>query len=134
MKRYHNRAICLSPLFSLCLKTIPFGHLLNPVFIFTRFKELFAKPSTCIFTHSKRNDTTLKRSYKWPLFKTHFLRLSGNKIDFFSLQNLCISIDERLVALRNSVIPPHSFFLFKSAKINFFGEKRDLSVVFIELR
>ena len=48
-------------------------------------------------------------------------------------QNVCISISESIVVLRNSFVPPHSF-LFKNAKINFFEEKKDLSAVFIELK
>ena len=65
-------------------------------------------------------------------FLTHFFRLSVNKIEMIFCQNLCISIDESLVVLRNSFIPPHSFGV-KNAKINFFKEKRDFSAVFTKL-
>ena len=66
-------------------------------------------------------------------FQTHFFQLSGDKIEMNFGQNLCISMDESLVVLRNSFIPPHSFGV-QNAKINYFKEKRDLSAVFTELK
>ena len=66
-------------------------------------------------------------------FQTNFFRLSGYKIEMNFCQNLCISIDESLVVLRNSFIEPRIFW-FKNAKINFFEEKWDLSAVFIKLK
>ena len=67
-------------------------------------------------------------------FQTHFFRLSGNKIEMNFCQNLCISIDESLVVLCNSFIPPHSFWV-KNAKINFL-QKRGIECSFyrIEVR
>ena len=44
-------------------------------------------------------------------FQTHFFQLSGNKIEMNFCQFLCIPIDESLVVLRNSFIPPHSFWV-----------------------
>ena len=67
-------------------------------------------------------------------FQTHFYRLSGYKIEMIFCQNLCISIDESLVVLRNSFIPPRIFWGSKMLKSTFLENNWDLTAVFIKLK